>query len=179
VQVGGRIKMRRMIVLATLLLTSFIDQTGSLTFTPPEAWKSRPAASSMRVAEFVVPAAPGDPEDGELIVYFFGGTGGSVDANVKRWIGQFQQPPGAPADGNRKTFNVGALKVTTVDVSGTYVAEVRPGSSDRHNKPNFRMRAAVVETPRGPYFIKFTGPAGTVKTAATDFDAFINSLRFK
>lgn len=168
-----------MLLLSTILLISLLHQTGSLTFAAPPAWKPRPAASSMRVAEFVVPKAQGDPEDGEAIVYFFGGTGGSVDANVSRWIGQFQQPPGAPAGGNRTTFAVGALKVTTVDVSGTYVAEVRPGSAERHNKPNYRMRAAVVETPKGPYFIKFTGPANTVKSASADFDRFIKSLRFQ
>jgi hypothetical protein len=167
-----------MLLLVTLLLASPL-QSGSLAYTPPGEWKSRPAASSMRVAEFVVPRAQGDAEDGEVIVYFFGGTGGSVDANVQRWIGQFQQPQGAPADGKRTTFAVGDLKVTTVDVSGTYVAEVRPGSAERHNKPNFRMRAAVVETPRGPYFVKFTGPAKTVAAASSAFDGFIRSLRFK
>ena len=168
-----------MFLIATILLTALFHQTDSLILTAPPSWKSRPAASSMRVAEFVVPRVPGDPEDGELIVYFFGRMGGSVDANVKRWIGQFQQRPGAPTDGNRKTFEVGNLKVTTVDVSGTYVAELRPGSSERHNKPNFRMRAAVVETPKGPYFVKFTGPANTVQAASPDFDAFIKGLRFK
>ena len=168
-----------MFLIAAILLTSVIHQTGGLTFTAPQAWQSRPAASSMRAAEFVVPRAPGDPEDGELIVYFFGRMGGSVDANVKRWVGQFQQGPDAAADGNRRTFDVGKLRVTTVDVSGTYVAEVRPGSSERHNKPNFRMRAAVVETPRGPYFVKFTGPGSTVAAASADFDAFIKSLRFQ
>lgn len=171
--------MRRMLLLTTVLLTTVLSQSGSLTFTAPPVWQSRPAASAMRVAEFVVPRAPGDPEDGEVIVYFFGGTGGSVDANVQRWIGQFRRPEGAPADGGRTTFNVGDLKVTTVDVSGTYVAEVRPGSTERHNKPNFRMRAAVVETPKGPYFVKFTGPANTVKAASAAFDGFIKSLRFK
>ena len=168
-----------MFLLATILLASLSSQSGTLTFTAPQTWKSRPAASSMRVAEFIVPKAPGDPEDGEVIVYFFGGTGGSVDANVKRWIGQFQQPPGAPADGNRKTFEVGTLKVTTVDVSGTYVAELRPGSAERHNKPNFRMRAAVIETPKGPYFVKFTGPVQTVDGATSAFDGFLKSLRFQ
>jgi hypothetical protein len=74
---------------------------------------------------------------------------------------------------------VGDLKVTTVDVSGTYIAEVRPGSSERHNKPNFRMRAAVVETPKGPYFVKFTGPAATVAQAGTAYDQFIKSIRFR
>ena len=163
-------------ILTTLALSVFVQSAG-LGFTAPAAWKSRPAASSMRVAEFVVPKAPGDAEDGEVILYFFGPMAGSVDANVQRWIGQFQQPAGAPADGNRTSFNVGELKVTTVDVSGTYVAEVTPGSSQRHNKPNFRMRAAVVETPKGPYFVKFTGPAATVAGAGTSFDDFIKSLR--
>lgn len=166
-------------LLLALLLTAPLAQSGSLTFTAPAEWTSRQPASSMRVAEFVVPRTPGDPEDGELIVYFFGGTGGSVDANVQRWIGQFQQPPGAPADGRRATLSVGDLKLTTVDVRGTYVAEVRPGSTARHRKPDFRMRAAVVETPRGPYFVKLTGPAKTVEAASAAFDGFIKSLAFK
>lgn len=162
------------------LVASLIGQSGSLTFEAPAAWKSRAAASTMRVAEFVVPKVPGDPEEGELIVYFFGGGGGSVDANVQRWVGQFERASGrAAADPGRTTFNVGPLKVTTVDVSGTYIAEVSPGATERHDKPNFRMRAAVVETPRGPYFIKFTGPARTVEQASTAFDHFIQSLRFQ
>jgi hypothetical protein len=132
----------------------------------------------MRVAEFVVPRAAGDAEDGELIVYFFGGGGGSVEANIQRWVGQFQQPNGKDVS-SRTTFNVGALKVTAVDVSGTYVAELRPGATERHNQPDFRMRAAVIETPKGPYFIKFTGPANTVKQASSTFDQFMKSLRFK
>jgi hypothetical protein len=164
----------------TLLLTTVVTtQAGTLTFTAPPAWKARPAASSMRVAEFVVPKAPADPEDAELIIYFFGGGGGSVEANIQRWVGQFQQPSGAAKDGGRATFNVGNLKVTTVNVSGTYVAELRPGAAERHNKPNFRMRAAVVETPKGPYFVKFTGPAATVKQASAAFDQFLKSLRFQ
>ena len=168
-----------MFLAVALLLVNFTSQTGSLTFTAPTAWKTRAPASTMRVAEFVVPRVPGDAEDADVIVYFFGGTGGSVDANVQRWIGQFERPAGAPADGNRATFNVGNLKVTSVDVSGTYIAEVRPGSTERHHKPNYRMRAAVVETPQGPYFVKFTGPAETVAAGMPAFDAFIKSLRFQ
>ena len=166
--------------LALLLATFVMAQAGTLTFTPPATWQPRPAASSMRVAEFVVPKAAADPEDAEVVVYFFGGGGGSVEANIQRWVGQFQQPSGAAArDGGRSAFTVGNLKVTTVGVSGTYVAEVRPGSAERHNKPNFRMRAAVVETPKGPYFVKFTGPAATVTAASPAFDQFLKSLRFK
>lgn len=165
--------------LIAVILTTFLAQSGSLTFTAPAAWKPRPATSTMRVAEYVIARAPGDPEDGEVILYFFGGSGGSVDANIERWVGQFTTDSGAPlAPPRRVSSSVGTLKVTQIDVSGTYVAEVKPGSADRHNKPNFRMRAAVVETPKGPYFIKLTGPARTVAQTAASFDQFVQSLRF-
>jgi hypothetical protein len=69
------------------------------------------------------------------------------------------------------------LKVSLVDVSGTYIAEVTPGSSERLNKPGFRQIAAVVETKDGPYFVKVTGPAGTVAKWKESVDAFLKSLR--
>jgi hypothetical protein len=161
---------------------AIVIQAATLQYTAPAAWKARTAASSMRVAEFIVPRAAGDAEDGELIVYFFGGSGGSVDANIDRWVGQFRTAGGGPvATPSRTSTKSGSLTITAIDVSGTYVAEVRPGSTERLNKPDFRMRAAVVETPRGPYFVKFTGPARTVAQAMSsgDFERFIKSLRYQ
>jgi hypothetical protein len=98
---------------------------------------------------------------------------------VDRWIGQIQQPDGAASSGRAKrgTQTVNGLKVSTVDVSGTYVAEVRPGAAERFNKPGFRLRAAVVETPRGPYYIKMTGPAKTVAAAEPAYAALLASLK--
>ena len=162
-------------LLMTLMLAIVSVQTGTLTFTKPAAWTNRAVTSSMRVAEFVVPRMAGDAEDGELIVYYFGGTGGSVEANLQRWTSQFQSKI-APS---RTTSTVNGLKLTTLDVNGTYIAEVRPGSTERHNKPGFRMRATVVETPKGPYFIKLTGPAATIERAGAPFDQFLRSLAFK
>src|SRR5262245_46072863 len=162
-------------ILIALLLAVLPAQAGSLSFTKPAAWTERAAASSMRVAEFVVPKVPGDPEDAEVIVYYFGGSGGSVDANLQRWTTQFQ----SGKDPVKTTSTVNGLQLTSLDVSGTYVAELRPGSTERHNKPGFRMRATVVETPKGPYFIKLTGPAATVAKAGTAFDQFLQSLAFK
>jgi len=162
-------------ILASVLLAVLPAQAGALTFTRPAGWTDRAPASPMRVAEFVVPKASGDAEDGELIVYYFGGTGGTVEANLQRWTTQFQSTA-APV---RTTATVNGLQLTNLDVSGTYVAEVRPGATERHNKPDFRMRASVVETPRGPYFIKLTGPAATIDGASAAFDQFLKSLAFK
>jgi hypothetical protein len=151
-----------------------------LTFTAPAAWHTRPAASAMRVAEFVVPKAAGDPEDAEVIVYFFGVTLGSVNSNVDRWIGQMQQPDGSASKdkARREAQTINGLKVTMVDLTGTYIAEVRPGATERYNKPDFRLRAAVVETPRGPYYIKMTGPSKTMAAADGDFKKFLATVRY-
>jgi hypothetical protein len=166
--------MARMRILLPLLLLA------QLNFTAPSSWQTRPAASTMRVAEFVVPRAPGDAEDAELVVYFFGASsGGSADANVDRWIGQMQQPDGSASKdkAQRGAQTINGLKVTTIDVTGTYVAEVRPGAAEHYNKPDFRLRAAVVETPRGPYYVKMTGPAKTMAAADEDFKKFLATLR--
>src|SRR5436190_11665660 len=146
---GGMIPL----MLIGVVFATPVVQGGTLTFTKPAAWTERAPASSMRVAEFVVPRVSGDPEDGELIVYYFGGSGGSVEANLQRWTSQFE----SAKNPIRTSAVVNGLTLTSLDVSGTYVAEMNPGSTERRNKPAFRMRATVVETAKGPYFIKLTG----------------------
>ena len=162
-----------------LALTSHMLAAG-LTFTAPAAWKPVATTSSMRVAQYAVPRVPGDTVDAELLVYYFGGSGGTVDANIERWIGQMQQPDGRPSSAvaKRQSRTVNGLKVTLVDVPGTYIAEMTPGASQRHNSPNFHLRAAVIETSNGPYFIKLTGPAKTVAASETAFESFLASVKF-
>jgi hypothetical protein len=161
-------------MLATLL-------AATLTFTTPQGWQQGKPGSSMRVAELTLPRAGGDAEDGQLIIYYFGGTGGSVEANIQRWVGQMQQPDGkaSSAVAKKETRTVNGLQVSLVDVTGTYTAEMSPGSSEHHNKPHFRLRAAVVQTANGPYFIKLTGPEKTVAKWDQAFNQFIGSLKFQ
>ena len=153
---------------------------GPLAFDTPAGWVAKTPASSMRIAEFSLPKADKDPEGASLVVYYFGGTGGSVEANLDRWIGQMQQPDGRDskliAKSSTLTSKAG-LKITLVDIPGTYIAEVTPGSSERLNKPGFRQLAAVVETKAGPYFVKVVGPAATVARWETSVRAFLASLR--
>lgn len=165
--------------LAAIVLLA--NAAAGLTFTAPAGWTSIPSSSSMRVAQFQVPRATGDTADAELIVYYFGGSGGTVEANIERWLGQMQQPDGgsSSAVAKRERRTVNGLKVTLVDVSGTYIAEMTPGSGERHNSPNFRLRAAVIETANGPYFVKLTGPARTVAAADKPFEQFLSSLKYQ
>src|SRR5262245_35026478 len=123
--------MRRLAGLG-LVMTAVIAlsaQAPTLHFTAVNEWKSTSSASPMRVAQYLLPRAAGDAEDGELIVYFFGGQGGSVQANLDRWLGQMEQPDGRPSKtvATTETFAVNGMKVTVLDVSGKYIAEMAPG----------------------------------------------------
>lgn len=155
---------------------------GDLTYKTPSAWVKEQPSSSMRVAQFRLPRAAGDAEDASLVLFYFGqGQGGSIEANLDRWIKQMQQPDGSPSTDKARTsrIKVNGLDVTLLDVSGVFTAEMTPGAGDRQNKPNSRMRAAVVETPKGPYFFKLVGPEKTVTQNDQNFMAFVNSVEFK
>ena len=156
------------------------DRQAALAFDAPSGWVAKKPASSMRVAEFSLPRAEKDSEDASLVVYYFGGTGGSVQANLDRWIGQMQQPDGRDSRTVAKSATLtskAGLKITLLDIPGTYIAEVTPGSSERFNKPGFRQLAAVVETKDGPYFVKVVGPAATVARWEPGVRAVLGSLR--
>lgn len=157
------------------------QQKSSLKFTVPAGWVEEQRSSSMRVAQYKLPKAPADTEDASLVLYYFGqGQGGSATANVERWVGQMKQTDGnAVKDAKEEHFETNGLKVTTVDVSGTYVAETAPGSGTFHNKPGYRLRAAVVETPDGSYFVKLVGPEKTVTQWNDSFLSYVKSFEFK
>src|SRR3989442_5726999 len=80
-----------------------------LRFKMPEGWVSESPSSKMRVAQYKLPKATGDAEDASLVVYYFGpAQGGSVEANIDRWISQMEQPGSGPAKekGENPTFIV-------------------------------------------------------------------------
>jgi len=158
------------------------NTNGELRFKAPEGWVSEKASSSMRVAQYKLPKAEGDKDDGNLVLYYFGASqGGTAQANIDRWIGQIQQPDGSSSKDKAKTetLTINGLKVTTVDVTGTYTAEMAPGSGSFHNDENYRLRAAVVETPKGNYFVKLAGPAKTIARWDQSYSEYLKSFEFK
>jgi len=166
---------------ACLLASVSVVAQGSLQFDAPLDWIQMDTSSPLRVAQFGLPRTPGDPEDAELVVYFFGGEGGAVEANLERWTNQMLQPDGRPSSDVATTtsFDVAGLSVTVLDVPGIYSAEVQPGSGMRYYKRGFRLKAAVVETPAGPYFFKLIGPGRTVAEWEPGFNALLSSVNFR
>jgi hypothetical protein len=130
----------------------------------------------MRAATYSVPAAPGDPEPGEVAVFYFGpNEGGGVQANIDRWIGQMKQPDGSPSADRAKIEKLqGSVAVTTVDLLGTYMASSGPMMQVSAEKPSFRLVGAIAEGPNGAVFFKFTGPE---KTVAAHVGAFLDMVK--
>ncbi len=158
------------------------NASGELHFKAPDDWVTEKASSSMRVAQYKLPKAEGDNDDALLVLYYFGATqGGTSQANIDRWISQMKQPDGSASKDKAKTetTTINGLKVTTVDVSGTYTAEMAPGSGSFHNDTNYRLRAAVVETPKGNYFVKLAGPSKTIARWDQSYTDYLKSFQFK
>ena len=150
---------------------------GPIQASVPAEWQEEAPASPMRKAQYALPKAEGDTYEGELTVFYFGlGQGGSVEANIDRWIGQISQTDGASSKDKAKTSKkeVSGLPVTLVDVSGTYSAGMMSPGPPR---PGYRLLGAVVESSEGPWFFKLVGPEKTMSKWANSFDQFINSFK--
>jgi hypothetical protein len=136
----------------------------------------------MRVAQYKLPKAEGDAEDALLVVYYFGqGQGGSAEANIDRWINQIKQPDGQPSKQKAKTdsFTVNGLAVNTVDVSGNYSGGMSPDSAPANTNSIYRLRGAVIDTPKGSYFVKLTGPEKTINHWDQAYNDYLKSFAFK
>jgi hypothetical protein len=156
--------------------------SGDLHYKVPDGWVAEQPSSKMRVAQFKLPKADGDNEDAGLVLYYFGANqGGSAEANIDRWISQIQQSDGSSSKDKAKTesLTVNGVKITAIDVSGRYTAEMAPGSGKFYDNANYRLRAAVIETPKGNYFLKLVGPAKTVGRWEQSFTDYIKSFEFK
>ena len=131
----------------------------------PTSWKQSPASNNLRTAQFAIPKVEGDKDDAELVVYFFGGAGGGVNANLERWSGQFQ--PG----GKKQKIYKGQSKqgeYYLLDITGVYNKPIGPPINRQTNPtPGYQMMAVVLMIKdKGNYFLKLTGPQKTVAAAA-------------
>jgi hypothetical protein len=54
-----------------------------------------------------------------------------------------------------------------------------PGTGNQRNDADYRLRAAVIETPKGNYFLKLVGPAKTMGRWDQSFTDFVKSFEFK
>jgi hypothetical protein len=146
----------------------------------PKGWKDVPTTSSMRVKQFSIPRAAGDSADAELIIFYFGpGQGGGLEDNVTRWKGFFKAPEGKTIDqvSKREGAKYGPIKASILDIRGTYLYKPMPMAPTSEERPNHRMIAMMLETPNGPYFLRFVGPEKTITQNMKVFEGWLKAFK--
>ena len=154
---------------------------GEITYKIPDGWIEEHVSSQMRKAQFRLPGTDNN-KDAELAVFYFPGTGGSVDMNISRWLTQFQQPDGRPSHDVKDILkiNVNNLPITIVTVSGTYLnTDMGMGHGKGEAFKDYAMMAAIAETANGPWFFKAVGPQPTIDHWRKSFDEFIQTFEIK
>lgn len=153
---------------------------GALEFDAPAEWPSVTPGSRIVEHELSAPAPEGsDAAAARLTVM---AAGGSVDANVARWIGQFAGTEGGADRSSAKTeeFEAGGMRVTLVDLAGTYLESAGGPFGPKTPRPGYRMLGGIIETgTAGNYFFKLVGPEETVAAAAEPFRALLGGVRKK
>ncbi|MRG93362.1 hypothetical protein [Polyangium spumosum] len=155
-----------------------------LQWTAPAAWTAQdPPKGGPKKAAYKALKVGDDKEDADIEVFFYGtGAEGDPEKRFKEWFDQFDGDAGAKA--KRESFEVGALKVETVEVSGTYKIALGPPVGPKKRaamqmvKENFRLVGAAVKTPdRGTWFFKMVGPSDTVQASRDAFRTTLESAK--
>lgn len=140
-------------------------------FDVPSGWVREKPEGRMRLAQFRLPRAEGDERDGSVTVIV---AAGSIDSNVSRWQGQFQNQPKAVVE----PVTVGGLDVVDVTIEGTFVEKTRPMAPGPGTpRDGSVLRAAIVEASGGKLFFKGVGPKATMERWGDSFRELIQSFR--
>ncbi len=149
---------------------------GKLNFSVPGTWKKKIPAVNMIESEFEIPNVEGEDLPGRMTIM---GAGGSVDANIDRWIGQFKQPDDSSTKDKTKIEKkkIADHDVNIVTISGTYLDGGMRPLGPKTEREDYVMLAAIVEMPDGGlYFIKSYGGKKTMEANRKGFMKMIDSL---
>lgn len=139
---------------------------GAFTFERPEGWGWIAPSSAMRKAQLSVPGADGAAPADVTFFHFGPGQGGGVQANVNRWIAQFQD-----GTSDTRSEEIGKTKVTFVKAVGTFSSGMPGGPLTL--MPGYALRGAILENAGGDVYVKMTGPEGGIKAAEPAFEKMI------
>ena len=139
-------------------------------FKVPAGWEQVPLSPEQQgfvTASFKIPQAGND------VKLTLSSVGGGIDANLMRWVGQFQLPPGETPQ--QKSIQVDKTDAIWLDLRGTF-----DSGPTLNSKAESGMRMIGVAIPRNPrdFYLKLTGPREQLLNAEKEFQDFVKSARF-
>jgi hypothetical protein len=149
---------------------------GRVIVTKPASWKSVKPKSTIIQYEFQSPIDAKETARTTIMT----ATGG-VDANIKRWVGQFEGLKESDAKIEKKEIDKTTAHI--VELQGTYKESMggpfAPGGGTKKFE-NHAMLASILELADGTLvFIKMTGPKDVVEGEKKAFITMIEGLKNK
>jgi hypothetical protein len=138
----------------------------------------QPNAMSGTVAAYRLPKVEGEADDAILKISHFPSMKGMDAENINRWLGQVFFD-GNPVTREAAKYNVEekpGMRITTIDATGTIHTSMMGGGNAI---PGQRMIAGIIDHPKGPHFVKVTGPEKTVGKWRDSVFAMISSATVK
>ncbi len=131
---------------------------GEFTFTVTAPWVQGQNTGMMTKAVLNHPVEGGTPLDAKF--YDFGSASGGVEANIKRWIGQFEGTP----EVKKEELTLNGTNVVLLVATGTYL-DGGPMSPTKTPRADYALYGAILEGKDSSVFIKLTGPKAEVAKA--------------
>lgn len=144
-------------------------RVGPLLFDRPEGWNWVKPEGSFRVAQL----EKSGPNKTPLVMAFSrfpAGTGGTVQANIDRWIRQFSQTA-SPAD--VRPVSSKSCPITLVKIRGSLKGGL-PGGSDKEI-PDAILLGAILEAEGEMIVVKTAGPASALSGEEKVFSEMISA----
>lgn len=141
-----------------------------------DGWVQQKPANAMRLAQCHVPAASGS-KAGEMVVYYFGRTRATLDANIARWRSQFSAPGGGPVEPTTTNLTVEDMPVTLIEFQGAYARGIGVGPSEDVQADQTMVVAVVDAAAKGLVYIQIHGPSATIKKQHAAFEKLVKGIR--
>jgi hypothetical protein len=144
---------------------------GGNSFTAPAPWAEGGEKGMFDKVVISYPVEGGKPILAKFSEFPAPGFGGGAEANLKRWVGQFEG--GAP-EMKREELKFGDVQVLLVTLNGTYL-EGPMMSPNKTPRPDYTFLGAIITNAEYGTFVKFIGPKADVAKAADAFKKLVTS----
>lgn len=145
----------------------------------PKTWTREKPYNLLRSYQFRLPKADGDKEDADLGI--LPDVTGKDEDNIVRYKKMFLPPDGKTIEDVSKLdkMKVGDVKITYLDVQGTYLKKMRPLDPDFKavKMPGYRMFSILFETKENTHLIRVIGPAKTLEQHKKAFDDWLKGFK--
>ncbi len=156
---------------------------GKIKMVAPAEWIKGQPKSNIVQYEFTAPKVEDKAQAARIT---FTASGGTIDQNIDRWYGQFEQADKSATKDKAKVekFEADGQTIHWVDIPGTFKDTMGAGPFAPSKAPtlreNYRMLGAIIETKgMGNHYVKITGPADTVEKLSEGFKKMLKDLKVK